>query len=224
MVRDTTQANALFSALQTNYYIYAEYGYNQAKFGEVRYTNCTCATSSTCTKQSVIYDIDNKIPLWNVPGFYVGCYVIESLLRSSLECFYDPQCIQTIRVYLVSPLSVNVTPLNASLSIYSKESTIRQLLDNLMIEKWNATAVFEKYYNECRPTHCTYSFTKRHDLIFIATTLFGIAGGLITVLNFIIPRLIKFIRKEKQQQPTNGNVQSKQFLKSVSFFFEESFV
>jgi hypothetical protein len=79
-----------------------------------------------------------------------------------------------------------------------------------MIEKWNAPSIFERYYNECQPTNCTYSFEKRNDLIYIATTLFGIAGGLTTVLELVIPRLVKLIRKKKeQQQPTTGKTKSK---------------
>jgi hypothetical protein len=79
-------------------------------------------------------------------------------------------------------------------------STIKTLVDNLMIEEWNTTTIFENYYNECQPIQCTYSFAKRHDLIYIVTTLFGIAGGLTTVLELVLPRLVKFLRKKKEQQ------------------------
>jgi hypothetical protein len=42
------------------------------------------------------------------------------------------------------------------------------------------------------------------------TTLFGIAGGLTTVLQLVIPRLVKLIRKKKeQQQPISGKIKSK---------------
>ncbi len=62
-----------------------------------------------------------------------------------------------------------------------------------MIEKWNVSTTYETYYNECRPTQCTYNLETKNDIIYIFTTLFGIAGGLITVLKVIVPRLVKLI-------------------------------
>jgi hypothetical protein len=76
-----------------------------------------------------------------------------------------------------------------------------------MIEKWNVSPAYERYYNACHPTQCTYTFETRNDLIYIVTTLFGIAGGLITVLKLILPRLIKLFRKKREhQQLTAGKL------------------
>jgi hypothetical protein len=79
-------------------------------------------------------------------------------------------------------------------------STIKELLNNLMIEQWNVSSNFERYYNECQPKHCTYSFIGRNNFIYIVTTLIGIAGGLSTVLKFIAPQLVKLARRKKQQR------------------------
>jgi hypothetical protein len=49
-------------------------------------------------------------------------------------------------------------------------------------------------------------------VIYIVTTLFGIAGGLTTVLKLILPRLIRLIMKKKeeeQQQLVTGKIKSK---------------
>jgi hypothetical protein len=99
-----------------------------------------------------------------------------------------------------------MTALNESLpSIYSIDSTIREIVDNLMIEKWKVSQIFENYYNECKPIQCTYTLETNNDMIYIFTELFGIAGGLIIVLTLIVPRLIKLIReKQRQQQVTTG--------------------
>jgi hypothetical protein len=99
--------------------------------------------------------------------------------------------------------------LNESLSsVYFKNSTIKELLDNLMIEQWNFFSIFENYYNQCQPIKCIYTFETNNDMIYIVTTLFGIVGGLITVLKFIVPRLVKLVRKreEQQQQPIIGKI------------------
>jgi hypothetical protein len=55
------------------------------------------------------------MPLFEIPGFYTGCYIVESLLQSTLECFYDPQCIDKLQTYISVSSSINVTVLDASL-------------------------------------------------------------------------------------------------------------
>ncbi len=201
MIRDTTQANALFSALTTNYDLNRENVHNFMIPVPMNYDDCNCASSFACKSLLSIYKYPSDKSLFDVPNFYRGCYVVESLLQSTLECFYDKQCLDKIRSYFSSSPSMNVILLNSSLSNkYSMNSTIKTLVDNLMIEEWNTTTIFENYYNECQPIQCTYSFAKRHDLIYIVTTLFGIAGGLTTVLELVLPRLVKFLRKKKEQQ------------------------
>jgi hypothetical protein len=132
--------------------------------------------------------------------------VIEALLQSNLECFYSQQCINTLQSYISPVSSKNFTALNSSLSSnYFPNSTINELLNQLMIEKWNVSLTHERYFNACKPTQCTYTFETRNDIIYIVTTLFGIAGGLTTVLKLILPRVIKLIRKKKEQQrPATG--------------------
>ncbi len=214
MIRDTTQANALFSALQNNYLLHLG-GFNfQASTSPKNYDNCSCVSSFACISQSSIYDFARDISLFDIPNFYKGCYVIESLLQSTLECFYNQQCIDDLQGQISSSSPVSVTVLDESLpSVYFMNSTIKELLDSLMIEQWNVSPIFENYYNECQPIKCTYILDTNNDMIYIFTTLFGIAGGLTTVLRLILPRLIKLIRKKKQQQPqqqmTTGKLKTK---------------
>ncbi len=146
-----------------------------------------------------------------MPNFYTGCNVIESLLQSTLECFYNQQCIDGLKGQISSSSSVSVTALNVSLpSVYFMNSTIRELLHNLMIEQWNVSPIFENYYNACHPIKCTYTLVTNNNLIYIFTTLFGIAGGLITALKFIVPKLVKLMRKKReQQQAVTGKIKSK---------------
>jgi hypothetical protein len=103
------------------------------------------------------------------------------------------------------------TMLDSSLpSHYFINSTIEDLVDHLMIEQWNASPIYEKYYNGCQPTQCTYTVETRNDVLYIVTTLFGIVGGLITVLKFIVPRLVKILRKKKElPQPPMGKTKSR---------------
>jgi hypothetical protein len=213
MIRDTTQANALFSELQTNYELFVINGSYNIGTNIVTYMECSCASSSKCIQPSSIIDYPNLTSLFDVPGFYTGCYVIESLLQSTLECFYRQECIDKLQDYLSASSSMNVLALNASLSsLYSVNSTIKELVNNLMIERWNASTIYELYYNECQPIQCTYKLETRNDVIYIFTTLFGIAGGITTILKIILPSLVKFFRRKKEQRQANtGKIKLKEF-------------
>jgi hypothetical protein len=213
MIRETTQANLLFSALLTNYQPIVDHKQHQVVPIPKEYGPCNCAASSTCIYPSAIYGHVETTSSFDVIGFYTGCFVIESLLRSTLKCFYDQNCIDALQVSFSSSSPMKVNALNSSLpSNYSKNSTIKDLVDNLMIEQWNASPIYENYYNQCQPARCTYTVKTRNDVIYIVTTLFGIAGGLTTVLKLIIPRLVKIIRKKRQPPPpSTGKTKSKKF-------------
>jgi hypothetical protein len=93
--------------------------------------------------------------------------------------------------------------LDASLSSeYSMNSTIKELVDNLMIKQWNVSSNFENYYNECQPIERTYTFETKNDVIYIVTTLFGVAGGLTTVLELVVPRFVNIIAYYVRKQRT----------------------
>jgi hypothetical protein len=201
IIRGTTQANALLSGLQTNFYLYRVNNSENLAINGTLYDDCRCASSSTCISSSSIYNTPTLTPIFTVPNFYRGCYVIESLLQSTLECFYDQECIDELQSFMLYTLSSNPRALNASLSsLYFVNSSIKELVDKLMIEQWDVSPLYETYYNECRPTQCTYKLETNNDIIYIITTLFGVAGGLSTVLKIIIPRLIKLVRKKRGQQ------------------------
>jgi hypothetical protein len=211
MILNMTQANALLSALKTSHVFSVTTIFDWVVIVSQDYGDCQCAASFTCTSPSHILELPNPSSVFIVPGFYTGCYVIESLLQSTLECFFNQECIDQLQAHASPSSSMNVPALNASLlSLYTKYSTIQGLLDNLMIEQWNVSIYYEQYYNQCQPTQCTYTFQTRNDLIYIVTTLFGRAGGLTTVLKFILPRLVKIFKKKRQeQQASTGKMKSK---------------
>ena len=206
-IRDTTKRNILLSGLQTNQRLYVSRKTSETLTTSRIYGNCSCTSTSTCVLQSSIYQ---RFPttrlLFNVTDFYAGCYLVESLLRSSLQCFYNQSCMNRLQSYL-KPFSVmNARALDSSLpSHYFPNSTIQKLVDNLMIEDWNLTKMYDRYYNECQPTQCTYTLETRNDIIYIVTTLIGTGGGVMTVLELVVPRLVKLvmyiIRKLKRVIP-----------------------
>jgi hypothetical protein len=221
MIRDTTQANALLSALKTNYVLYHAGAPDLVLSATMVYSrNCSCGSSSTCSQPAFIDNIAMIPDLFDVPGFFVGCSMIEALLPSTLECFYSQPCIDQLQSYLNISSRMNVIALDASLpSQYTENTTIEELVNSLMIEQWNLSTTYENYYNECRPLQCTYILETRNNVVYIVTTLFG---GLTTTLKFILPRLIKLIRKKRQQQqqqPTTGKINSKVLYILTTLYF-----
>ncbi len=193
IIRNTTQANALYSPLHTNYVLHSMVD-DLLLVMPLKYNDCNCGISSTCIDQSSIYKYPNKTRLFDVKHFYTGCYVIESLLQSTLECFYNQSCINQTLFHLSSSPSMIVIPLEPSLlKEYSENSTIQDVLNKLMIEEWNSSKLYDVYYNKCSPKQCSYILETRNDLIYIFTILFGVAGGLATILKIVVPRLIKLI-------------------------------
>ncbi|CAF0957959.1 unnamed protein product, partial [Didymodactylos carnosus] len=79
---------------------------------------CSCTNPNQSMKQIQLYSyLDPINMLGNV--LYVGCYIYESLLLSTLECFYSQQCskfntiLESDYYYLDSPISL----LNSSILI-----------------------------------------------------------------------------------------------------------
>jgi hypothetical protein len=217
MIRDITQSNALFSGLFSNYGVIVPYGHVDARTYARDYGDCKCTFSAKCVEQFSIYNnaTVRRIALFTVPGLYFGCYFVESLFQSTLECFYNQTCIRELQSYLILSSSMNLTALDSSLpSQYFINSTTEELLDHLMVEQWNSSQFYDNYYNECQPAQCTYTHQAKNDIIYIVTALVGLLGGLITVLKLIVPRLVKFIRnKIGLRRLENGKIIEKLFCK-----------
>ena len=196
-IRDINHANALFSGRFTNYALTSLVSSWRTDIEFLKpvpwtYSGCICNRSSTCIEQASIYTDDTFIAVYDVPGLYIGCAMTEAVLQSTLGCFYDQTCLGQFLSYLEGNSSIDVTVLDrSSLIRFSVQSTIQELVDNLMVEQWNFSTSFDNYYHACRPVDCTYTDVTKNDAIDIVTTLFGLVGGLSTILAAVIPLCIK---------------------------------
>ena len=192
LIRYTTQSNAILSAIQTHHYLYVPYANKSIVSSPHIYGNCSCASTAVCSRPSAIKDYPDSRVKFTVPGFYVGCYVIESLLQSTFECFYNQSCIDRIKSFC-GPPDIKSTALNSSLpSRYFMNSTIHDLVNNLMIEGWYFSENYRHHYAECQPTECSYTYTAKNDVLYIVTALIGLLGGLMKILNIFVPRFVAF--------------------------------
>jgi hypothetical protein len=156
--------------------------------------SCNCGLSSQCVQESSM-----------MSGLMVGCYPLESLLKSTLECFYNVSCFS-----LLQSVSRSFAPLNDSNpSRYKKNSTVESILNHLMVEQWNKNITYEKYYNQCSPSLCSYEYIEHNPTLQVLTLLLGLYGCLTIIMNVVAllivalwqKILIRYQRRHVQVQP-----------------------
>ncbi|UJR12163.1 hypothetical protein I4U23_016340 [Adineta vaga] len=177
-------------------------------------STCNCVISRTCQEPLRIGPPDLVIP-----GLVVGCYPIDGLRMSTLECFYSSTCISSIinffdyyteingslPVNFVPPSIpvINVNPLSSSIpSRFSITNPITYLIDDLFIEYWSKTSVYENYYAACAPSLCQYQYVRRNDLVYVITSILSLYGGVTIGLRFIIWKTLYIYKKFKANHVT----------------------
>ncbi|UJR06721.1 hypothetical protein I4U23_011010 [Adineta vaga] len=191
-VKDIIKGNRLMSTTLSNWYMddyvtdFWYIVYVKITMSPHSYENgsCFCGSNIICSSPAII---DGSI----VPGFRVGCYPIESLLESTLECLYNVTCINQIQSEDFTSDSI-FRSLNSTLS--SPTVTVQSLVDALMVDQWETNFTYENYYSACAPLYCSYSVNMRFDKVYVFTTIMGLSGGLSILLKFIVPLLVKYGR------------------------------
>lgn len=188
----TIKSNNLFSLVSSQYVFMKEPKTGAIVKHEVSYGGCYCSVEN-CIINTTIYDYPNATIVFSTPGLYMGCSMVESLLESTLECFYNQTCIDTLESYVTKSSPMNVSALDKSLiGRFPINATMQKIVDQLMVETWNIFIMYQSYYKECKPMKCTYTYVTKHSVIYVATTIFGLIGGLVTILMLVIPELVKF--------------------------------
>jgi hypothetical protein len=199
LLRDLAHGNTFMSSYFLNWYWWLNRDIDDVTVpaGTVTLKNgCSCGTRKDCITNASIYDSDSKIQYFEIPGWNVGCSVVETLLRSTFECFYNQTCIDLLYYYIVtvppaSYLKINVTAMNSTISSRFQTNTIiNDIVDDLFIEEWQTTVNYSAFYQQCAPTYCSYSITKRSNFLYIVSQVLGLYGGLTACLQIIIPYFI----------------------------------
>ncbi|UJR12743.1 hypothetical protein I4U23_016917 [Adineta vaga] len=209
VIRQTTQHNILMSGYITNVFPYALGNINdlRLKMGFAFYPEsltCICVFLSNCTEPMSDYyyiseDQLNKFYVFQ--GLRRGCFVDEATLQSTLECYYNQNCLDVSHSYFGLNLSSDFPALNATFSSrFNTTSMMRDILNEMMVEEWIYTSSHASFYNACQPIYCNYSYITKNSLWFIISIIMGLIGGLNTILTIIIPQLIKCVRRYRRQQ------------------------
>jgi hypothetical protein len=163
----------------------------------VYYDKCNCMVNASCHSPMLVVNEKLSVfgPLFEIPGFFMGCFRLEALLSSTLECFYNQTCMDIVnaKTYSLLRLPFNFTALNATRN--SPNESIYSVASQLFVDKWSNYSSFNNYYTACAPRSCTYEYMRRRKLVFLITSIIGMFGGLTTVLTIIFLVLLRLMAK-----------------------------
>ena len=207
-IRAATQGNALITLLETNWVSKLE----QYALGVPLLTvpfvhnnsNCSCATSSSCLEPTAFLN-DSKVPYYTVENIFQGCTPLDSILMSSLSCFFSETCLTAflgaipLANFLTRPGKrfFSMAPLNFSSnnSRFQANDTLETIINALFIDSWSSDISYARYFNACQPLHCTYLHEQRLDVVFVVTTFLSVFSGLSTILRYSIPHVMRIVKK-----------------------------
>jgi hypothetical protein len=196
LVRATEQGNQLSNAVYNAQYITNSISRTTIMMANT-FSGCSCALSASCRVTAGIYDYDqysNKFTeIYSIANFFIGCYPIEALLASTLECFYNISCMLKIDSYLSYAQPFNFSALDPSLN--SPNETIELIVNRLMVDTWSSNVSFTSYYNRCAPLSCTFQYEDHNNLFIVITTISSVFGGLSLGFQLIILIGLQFIDK-----------------------------
>ena len=163
---------------------------------------CSCPIDPSCSAE------DDRSLSFEMKGIQIGCFILDTTLKSSLTCWYNSTCIDSLITGFAGvdvPISRIAKELNHSLpSKFSPNEPFEQIINEMMIESYTSSASFETFYNTCRPISCVYSYQQRSNLVYMLTTVIGLFGGLNIVLRWMILGIVKFFHRRKQnEQPSS---------------------
>jgi hypothetical protein len=201
------QTNAYF-----NYRVKSDY-MKEISLGSIQYTlsdgtRCICDVELCNKISSSIYDIFgastslvSSKTRWKIPGYSTGCLPVNSILVSTLECFYNQTCLNNLTSYFPPNETFKAMTI-ADSSRYGPTSTVQSMVDNLMVEEWTINISYDKYYSHCAPSLCTYFKVSRHSFVFVITKLLSLLASLTLVLQLVIPPVVRFIERLRHPTPS----------------------
>ena len=181
---------------------------------------CSCGLTDQCSDVMSFFSYDGITVYrpynlsFTLPDISVGCFVVPSALQSSLSCFFNQTCLNRIQVAISSKRRVDdMTILDVNSTRFPPHSLIGTILNDLMVESWNETILYDEYYKQCAPKQCTYTYTSHNNLFQIVTTTIGLVGGLSVVLKIIVSFIVGWIRKRMRRRREAHTVTGKKSLK-----------
>ncbi|CAF1265058.1 unnamed protein product [Adineta ricciae] len=228
LMSNTTQSNRLVSNDQTNsgFSTIGTYPFYPIEIYPIYlYTSsgkCQCLSTVQCTRSMSIYlnnaSGDDSIPLFDVPGLSQDCLLNDGIRHSTFVCLFNQSCVNFLTFWLVT---TNVTAIDEhKLVHFDIDSTVDDMIHALFVDQWNHSISHDAFYENCRPERCTYTLVEHNSFWLICTTIFGLIGGLIKVLQIVIPPLVEGvhtlkIRYHQRNEPRSTSVSTTGSIRSA---------
>ena len=90
-------------------------------------------------------------------------------------------------------------------SRFNSNTLFDEVINNMMVEQWLWNDSYVNYYTKCQPSSCFYKVVTKTPFIVVLTTLVGLFGGLVKILQILVPLIIGFIIRPKsapEMQPS----------------------
>ena len=198
MIRGIIYGNFMISVYQTNWEFTAfeTNNYSPIYANPVVYnSSCSCGISAKCSQLAML---NGSI----IDGLVIGCYPLESILQSSLQCFYNQICLEFILLYFGTPSSNVTFHRLSSRNQYGINEKVEQMIERLFVDNWNTVYSYEKYFQQCRPSYCTYSLIQDFDVVHLIVNTLSLYAGLSTVLGLVLPVIARIIFKLLNRRQT----------------------
>ena len=236
LIREAIKGNQIFSGTETLFVLeFEDHWQEEVYMNNIYYSetralfkgfSCVCNDEFECQLQQGVYagmtQYDYAGSYWLgrqptaavsainatilLPGLFAGCLPIESVMRSTSECWFEHSCLDTIGKYInFSAIPIgSFTKLNASR--FERSTTFEKMQNQLFIESWIIDKSYGQYFNECQPLFCQYTDEQRRTFAYVMAATISFYGGLRAVLAFLVPILIGFLIRKKNQQEKAANV------------------
>ncbi|UJR18405.1 hypothetical protein I4U23_005310 [Adineta vaga] len=140
----------------------------------------------TFPSQGIYYKLINQ-KVFSIPGWNIGCSVVDTLLQSTFECLYDQNCINSLLFHIKDDIfkssPINISAMNSSMkSRFKINTTIQNIADQLFIEDWKINSSYLSFYNQCVPIFCCYTIERDDYVSYTVFKILGLYGGLTIVL------------------------------------------
>lgn len=182
-IQHITAGNQFVSGLDTN--VGARWSISHSELQPIlsdhTSDNCSCANLDGCPRPSI-------------EGIVSDCLMINGVLQSSLRCYFNQTCFSQLHPRVTSSITI-LNPENNHQA--NMNSTVEGLLNRFFLDQLSVQLDFTRYYQQCQPIYCSYSYRRRFDFVYVVTTIIGIVGGLNVVLRFLCPLIAKKISSRR---------------------------
>ncbi|CAF1277980.1 unnamed protein product [Adineta steineri] len=188
LIRETISSNMLMTVYLSNWEFERSSVDSFHKFIHMfplNYSGCSCSSSSKCVSLS--------------HEMLTGCYPLETIFQTTLDCFYNQECIDSTHNFK----SINISSLERSRFLLNQ--TIESVVNELMLEELKSKINYTNYFDACLPSLCIYSYVDKRNAIEGILTLIGLYGGLVIICRLIAIIIVKTTcRVNRKINPTTN--------------------